>query len=108
MSLNFDLSKIENRQSVCFDEDGYMRPVTEAIIWTTMAVGMGNITEKNWTEFWARYEVMRRVDGTKTFFQASDVKNHIGLHTNVFPEESRTKWMKLVVSRTLDDIKAGL
>jgi hypothetical protein len=30
---------------------------------------------------------------------------HIGLSTNVFPEESRAKWLKRIVARELDGTK---
>jgi hypothetical protein len=50
MSLNWNIEKIHERLIV----DGKMDSVTEALIWATMAVDIGDITEKNWKEFYFR------------------------------------------------------
>ena len=95
----------------------YLRPETNALIWLTMGVGLGRITEKNFTEFWYRYEVLEALIGhvapthgegsaeywnkrDGTDFKAGDklvtyerVRDHIGLATNV-SDEPRGKWFK--------------
>ena len=98
MALTWDLGKIKNYEELCFstDEDGNekMTPQTEAMIWLTMAIGMGNITEKNAAQFYARvhfYETMFGSflvsfdDNGKKYHPITpeDIVNHIGLHTNV-------------------------
>ena len=94
MSLNFDLSKIANYETTCYEtiEDtperletlvrsisffgpswGYdgddrtrcirMRAVTHVLVWGTMSVMMGSITEKNWRVFYTRFAMMETVLG---------------------------------------------
>jgi len=67
-----------------------MASATEALIWLTMAVGMGTITEKNWRQFYTRVSFVERVFGARrrnekgpVFIAPEDVKAHIGLTTNV-------------------------
>ena len=71
MSLNWDISKIADKDwawvpvTEAFGPDSmyakndpdskYLNPKLEAIIWATMAVDMGEITEKNYEEFFQRY-----------------------------------------------------
>ena len=102
----------------------YMRPETEILVYHTMAVGMGSITEKNFNEFYMRVliwealhsgskhsegsaEYWNRRDGTN--FKAGDslitwerVRGHIGLCTNV-TTESRSKWIKRIGDQFVQD-----
>lgn len=107
MSLNWNLTKIEDHEERCFNEittgpnKGKFKldATTESLIWTTMLVGMGEITEKNWEEFFIRmrtFELILDYDDNRCITPA-DVRNHIGLTTNV-SKESRTQFMKKVES----------
>ena len=87
MSLDWRLDEIENHEKACWEEfeineggDTAFRlyPVTEALIWATMVVGMNRITEKNYEKFFARYCLSQM----ETKITLKDVKNHIGLRTN--------------------------
>jgi len=68
-----------------------MASTTEALIWLTMAVGMGTITAKNWRQFYTRVAFVERVFGARrrsvedgpVFIAPKDVQAHIGLTTNV-------------------------
>lgn len=95
----------------------YLRPETNALIWLTLGVGLGRITEKNCTEFWYRYQVLEALlghvapthsEGSAEYWNKRDgtnveagdqlityecVRNHIGLATNV-SDEPRAKWFK--------------
>lgn len=128
MSLNFNLTKIEDYKKVCWlpiEEAGdtphvfldvieienkkfYLNPKTHAIIWRTMPLGIGIIAKRNIEEFWARNLIWLRINNLPEDFSLRDLQKHIGLSTNVFPEETRTKWMKRVVSGTMDDMVRGL
>jgi hypothetical protein len=71
-----------------------MRSVTNSLIWATMSVGIGEITEKNWKEFFVRLKAVEGVYGpllyngetNKSLLTEKEVFNHIGLSTNVFPK----------------------
>lgn len=110
MSLNYNLTKIKNHEKLCWvrdnsvpesewtDKKGWkMNPVTDVLIWITIAVDMGDITEDNVHEFYWRlrfrekylnYKVLisTRKDGKpgRSFNPTlNQIRQHIGLTTNV-------------------------
>ena len=108
MSLNWDLTKIENNDDLCWYETGEkgedgkplvrLNSITEALIWATIAVKLGDITDKNWREFWTRLHMSERVygpslrrDGEEYYLSPDDVRAHIGLSCNVC-DESKQKF----------------
>lgn len=94
MPLNFDFTDIENYEALCWGDDGKVAPITDALIWQTMVVDMGEITKENWKEFFARVDIYQRTFGTSLYdseggdFSLTEehVKSHIGLSTNVRTE----------------------
>lgn len=116
MSLNWNLSKIKNSDELCWPADrkgseNEMNPITNALIWATMSVGIGQITEKNYIEFFGRCELISRLSGAplREFkdgkrhdvdFTLADIKAHIGLSTNVSREASGP-WGKRIVTEYL-------
>jgi hypothetical protein len=106
MSLNFYFDQIENYENVVWiktptEEDPEattMNPVTNALIWATLTVGIGKITDKNVDEFAARLRIMEKIDG---YYLVQDGEGrgitdeefiaHIGLYTNV-GNETRAQW----------------
>lgn len=107
MSLDFGLTKIKNWESLVYNDDEGKpaswrpRPVTEQIIFGCMAIGMGTITEKNYSEWYARYSLWSKLNNI-TPLPIGVVKEHIGLTTNV-ALETRAGWGKRTVQRYLDD-----
>jgi hypothetical protein len=129
MALRWDLSKIQD-QDVCWVEatqddpnhgivagEKYMSPVTNALIWSTIAVDLGAITEENAGEFFARVRMWetvfgsfliraevdgKRPEGAAAFITESEVRSHIGLSCNV-TSVSRAKWLKKL-TREMDDM----
>jgi hypothetical protein len=129
MSLNWDLTRIEDHEELCFeevrDENGNvetdpetgkpcyrLNPLTEALIFATMYLQLGEITEANYEEFWWRARLyslttdrkmlMRRItddEGNETIEHVDpsleDVQRHIGLQCNV-RSESTAKFMALL------------
>lgn len=119
MALTWNLSNIENFRERCFEvwddtlQTGALSPVTDALIWMTMATGIGEITPKTADEFTARCEVWERLHGAylKRWDDGQIVDHritrqmvdyHIGLTTNVFPMETRARWMKRIVGGHMD------
>ena len=102
MSLNWDLTKIKNRDKVCYErrvedgvEDEYLKISTDQLIWATMIVDLRDITADNTAEFWDRLHMYEQCCGpmrfhydtdtkkrTPVYFTKQDVINHIGLSTN--------------------------
>ena len=100
MPLNYDYSKVKESTKVfepdgTFDDEGnplgYMTQVLDHLIWACSAVGMREITEDNWKDFYTRMKIMGkdrsllRKDengGYTVPISAQEVKDHIGLMTN--------------------------
>ena len=89
MALGWNVKSVKNMEEVCFNgPNGCMGSVTNDLIWTTMTVGIGEITEDNAVEFFLRMLLIRDIySSTKSEgydgVTLSDVKAHIGLKTNV-------------------------
>lgn len=88
--------------------DTLLNPVTSALIWHTMNVKIGRITEANADEFWARVALVEKLygaslgnsDGPRPITR-DDVRAHIGLHCNVVTEK-RPAFVKAQVGYFLD------
>mgnify|MGYP003144635752 CR=1 FL=1 len=96
MPLNWYISKVEDCDNYCFEPDPEnpekerITPLTNQLINMTMAVGMHEITKKNYREFYTRMLLLGLdkslytldEDGNQVGIQLEDVKRHIGLGTN--------------------------
>ena len=106
MSLNWQIDGIIDYETKCWieEEDGGKRlnPVTETLIFGTMFVGLGSITNTNVDEFAARFRIMEKIHGAMLFkwedgerkdwfLSDEDFIAHIGLAVNV-TNETRAKW----------------
>ena len=90
MSLNWNVSNIKNYKKLCYVkvDDGFrVSEATDNLIWTTVAVDIGGITEKNAVEFYTRLCEYCAAIGKDpgTFGSFKDVQRHIGLRTNTGP-----------------------
>ena len=120
MALSWNLQAVKD-QSICWVEateddpnhgivkgEKYMSPVTNALIWSTIAVDLPGITEDNAGEFFARLRLWERTfgafliraevdgkrpEGAAAFITEAEVLAHVGLTCNVSPV-SRAKWLK--------------
>jgi hypothetical protein len=122
MSLDWNISEIKDHETMCFEDrihagrkKSCLSAVTESIIWYTIGVGLGEITEKNIEEWMFRMKCIDLTigalltvcedDGPKYVAISEDtVRKHIGLKTNV-TNESRSKWWKkfmATVERNID------
>ena len=116
MSLNFDVSKIANHTVVTtspFDEKKW-HTVTEALVWASMAIELGEITEANVDKFYRRLALWQKAFGpwlrfndAEIYLTLEDVKLHIGLTTNVSNSTDKAFATKLVeaMARELHTIK---
>lgn len=101
MSLNYNLSAT----ALPRDDNGLIlwTTATEWLIFATMSTGIGAITEATAPEFFARLETLQSMDNTVPDgrINAADVKQHIGLTTNVSPM-TRAQWLKRIVGGRVD------
>jgi hypothetical protein len=92
MSLDYDLRKCNLGVRNELEE-----METQAVIFSTMFVGMNTITKDNWKEFYTRVRIWERSFGSYLCKWEGDVKTplyvtpeiveqHIGLHTNANPK----------------------
>lgn len=112
MSLNWSIEDVKDYKNVCWlddpenpgSEDRILNPITDALIWHTMAVGIGQITEDTVEEFYNRSRLYTQFFGgfvrsyneeTEKYesrpFTATEINDHIGLSTNV-SYESPSEW----------------
>jgi hypothetical protein len=110
MSLNYDLSTIPREFWHADEATEEAKTVTNALIWATIAIGIGEITEANWEEFAGRITAYEQAGGA--FLQyapegsgeirdrpitADEVHQRVGLKTNVFPKESTAAFKRKLV-----------
>lgn len=88
MSLDFKLGDIKNYRELCWTDSqlGHdckqLTGLTHALIWDTMTVGLGEVTEKNLDEWMYRLCIMDRVYPREMKITRQDLVSHIGLRTN--------------------------
>lgn len=119
MSLDWNLTKINNNTEVCWEknEDGTdkLNPVTESLIWLTMGIGMGSITEDNQSDFYCRVAMYEKLFGTMLSYwkdskkvsvpiTPEDIHNHIGLTTNV-SKDTDASFRKRIVENFIREQK---
>lgn len=112
MSLDYNLTNVrdyENLYEDAGDDMVRLNPLTEMLIFGTMIVDMGEITEKNWREFFVRFNAANQVmrvwvdiqSKKPTSVSADDIKRHIGLKTNVVTT-SKAKFMDKLIKSVED------
>ena len=90
MALTFNFEKVKDYKKKIRSKRGCA--VANALVWATMAVGMNEITEKNYKVFYSRLCAFEHLFGAyfytagKTtkpaYITLDEVRNFIGLHTN--------------------------
>lgn len=121
MSLDWNLSNIENHETVCWTGEGKDRRLSEAtyaLIWMCMFVKMRSITEGNWVEFYTRCRLWEKTRGAlrqkagdrrlvDVPLKAAEVQAHIGLSTNVITEKVGA-FLKDLWRREEAEVRGGL
>jgi hypothetical protein len=112
MALNYWFDNINDYENVVWiktgkkNDDGSdeitMNPVTHALIFATLSVGIGDITDKNIDEFVARFRIIEKLqgpfiieDGKGRPMEDHELAAHIGLRTNV-SNETRAAWVRRI------------
>ena len=114
MPLTIDTRNIKNHQEVCYEaktKDGYpYKPTTHYLALASMAIGIGEITEKNYHEVYFRHKFINQVSDTnnKLSLTLKDVYQHIGLETNVGRPEPRGKWKNRIVKGVMAELSYSI
>jgi hypothetical protein len=107
MSLNWDARK-------CGDAWDALDPNhKESLIFSTMSVGIGVITEENHLEWYGRYlQTYHAYGWGDPYLSLADVKAAIGLSTNVFPKETqaafRKKLVRIIEEKTAEKVRQAV
>jgi len=98
MALTYNLTKIKDYSTLCFNEDG-MKGLTTTIIWMLPVIGMPGITKATARFVYLRIRLyeslfgpMRGVD----FMTMGEIEAHIGLTANV-AFETDAKWQRRIL-----------
>jgi hypothetical protein len=123
MALNWNIENCNDWEQLITDDNWQ---VTNALIWLTMGVDLGEINESNVNDFYARIKVWERVCGhllngssmenpvsAPYYITFEDVFRRVGLSANV-SDKSLNEWLKRVIkiandketNLTLTNIKA--
>ena len=114
MSLNWNAQDVHDFEALHGDEVQWA--ITKAIVFRTMLTNMGEITEKNYEEFYTRIALCDRCLGSTLmmkgddgemkdyFITLADVKRRIGLETNVH-EQSKAKFNGWLVRTLRGDVE---
>lgn len=103
MALHWNISNCKNHKSLQTEDEW---PITNALIWATMSVGIRDITEETIPEFYARLRVWENIVGPMLWgkdeetgkleerkVEVDDLRKRIGLHTNA-SSMTRAEWRK--------------
>jgi hypothetical protein len=104
MALNWDVTEVKDHEEVL---EGMEWSITEIMIWYTIAIDLGEITDENAGEFFQRISIWERIMGPAFFYTEdgdkkdrymtlADVKRRVGLSTNVV-NLTRSKWNKRIM-----------
>jgi len=134
MSLDFSFKKIANYKEACYgpalEKDEPTRGLSKGdrpidgtlhtLIWATLAVGLGTITEKNVDEWRFRIAALdvvganpfwrfaddvgvKSIHGIESYVPERDeIARFIGLETNAFPEKTRKQWLASVIVESVE------
>lgn len=96
MALHWDLTKCADSKALC---DGDEWPITNAIIWSTIPIGLYKITAENLDEWIVRTAAYEKVCGAvlrngeePVPMRREWLAARIGLECNTFPGKTRRKF----------------
>jgi hypothetical protein len=123
MSLNFDTSKIEDKDFLTRmgsaepgvmenPEKEYWSHEISSIVHWTMITNVGRITEANylkWYERYVQYHLASGIPRDQWFVKLWMVRKAIGLSTNVsdYTDAAQAKWLRGIIERNAQDIAAA-
>ena len=109
MALNWNISKVENYEEL-LGKDNCLKSPHSTIVLATMQVGIDEITQNNWEEFYKRINFIEKVYGTYNYIDGEDgklkpeyikeddIKRLIGLETNA-TRKSPTKFLQQFINK---------
>ena len=115
MPLTYDITQCERIADLQYEDDHGWRlyPFAQNVVFLTMAVGIGHITEDNYLEFYARANIVERLErvSREQWTTPNHIKMMIGLRTNVQSETWRQwlhRWMDYEKKEVIWNAKKSL
>ena len=110
MAINWNVGKCKNYKSLVKGDESTL---TDALIWGGFSIGYGQITNKNWKQYYKRVSVLENLFGTFVYkyddkgrepyyMTEKDIKKRIGLYTN-HSNISDTKFWKKIRDRVEEE-----
>ena len=89
MALTWNIGDCKDYKKLTTDKEW---PITNALIWATMSIGINEITKKNVKKVFTRIKIDENLNGNylyngrkRYFIKMKDVEKRIGLYTNATP-----------------------
>lgn len=91
MSLDWNLQKVKDWETVCQNEDRTMRRETEDLLWALLLIGVPDITDKSSYVVFDRLEQYRIANGRGAHegTPLERIRQHVGMTTNVAKKTAR-------------------
>ena len=107
--LTVDTRQVKNHTSVCYKkrlkDGGYpYADSTYYLIIGSMAIGIGEITEKNYGEVFTRHKFLSRIINVPIKLTLEQVYNNIGLKTNT-AFETKARWIARIAKSEYKSIE---
>lgn len=113
MALTWSIEKVADWETLADDE--WERLVTEALVFASMAVGIGRITKDNAADFYARLRMVELVEGSylrregeRYLITVADVRRRVGMTTNVSTATSNDIWARGWVKGVITDLQRAV
>tara|TARA_R110000824_G_scaffold361209_1_gene549153 strand:- start:385 stop:834 length:450 start_codon:yes stop_codon:yes gene_type:complete len=114
MALRYDVSKIKNYKTVCYEDDD-MCPNTEGLIFQLYLLRMSEITNANWKEFATRFLIANPFTKKQSNFSTRKryedavvraIRKHIGLQVWVdkYRQRLKGKWSDTIIKELHDTV----
>jgi len=105
MSLNWDCNKCANP----LPANEVEASERECLIWGSIALDMGEVTEANVNEWYFRFKFMEKIGRSITSqpMRMDVIKRWVGLRMNVVTL-TRKKWMKRVIDHVERDVDSDI
>ena len=114
MSLTVDTRSVKKYTELCYEPKNnngkYLyKEKTSYLAFASPAIGIGDITQKNYREVYLRHKFLCHLNEYKLDCPVTlqDVKNHIGLKTNV-AFESKRAWKNRIVNDYLKTLSYNI
>ena len=108
MALNWNIAKVKNYEEL-LDKDICLKSPYSTIVLATMQVGLNEITQTNWEEFYKRINFIEKIFGSYHYIEddkgkpkakyitEGDIKRLIGLRTNA-TKKTPTKFLQQFIN----------